>query len=55
MKKTETPCTCKECTQPYYKKEVIRVYGKDSMVSLLNFCSSQCYTKNLIRKQVENK
>lgn len=43
-KKTVILCTCKECSQPYDKKEVKRVYGVESSVYIMNFCSARCYT-----------
>ena len=35
---------CNNCLKEYDKKEVARVNGKESMVHLLGYCSSQCYT-----------
>jgi hypothetical protein len=39
---------CKCCNRDYNQKDVDRIYGKDSMVALLGYCSSQCYTKYLL-------
>ena len=37
---------CKQCGKTHDIKEVTRIYGKDSMVLLLGYCSAQCYTKS---------
>jgi hypothetical protein len=42
---------CKHCGKEYSKKEINRIYGKDSMVSLLNVCSSQCYTNSRLEAE----
>ncbi|MFA5234215.1 MAG: hypothetical protein WC390_07430 [Sulfurimonas sp.] len=44
---------CKLCKKEYDNKEINRIYGKDSMVSLLNYCSAKCYTQaEQTKKQV---
>jgi len=40
-------CRCKQCKNTYDKKDVKRVYGKESSVYLMNFCSARCYTDYL--------
>lgn len=46
---------CNNCLKDYDKKEVARVNGKESMVHLLGYCSSQCYTDMVekLKKQKE--
>ena len=46
----ELACKCKECEKPYDKKEVGRVFGKESMPYTLGFCTAQCYTKSIQKK-----
>lgn len=36
---------CKQCGKTYNRKEVARVYGKESAVLAGGFCTHQCYTK----------
>lgn len=35
---------CRVCDKEYDQKEKNRVYGKDSIISLLDVCSAKCYT-----------
>ncbi len=46
----DTQCICKLCGDPYNKKEVSRIYGKESFVFMLNLCSAKCYTDYIINK-----
>ena len=42
--KSKTLCKCKQCDRSYDKKEIGRIYGKESSVYLMNLCSARCYT-----------
>lgn len=48
--KTKLEINCKYCGKLHDPKEVVRKYGKDSMVSLLSLCTPQCYTKKITNK-----
>jgi len=39
---------CKYCEKEYDKDEIVRIYGEMSNVSLLGYCSAQCYTKDTV-------
>lgn len=41
---------CKGCGIEHDKKEVARIYGKESMPALLGFCSALCYTNSKFPK-----
>lgn len=45
---------CNNCLSVYDKKEVARINGKESMVHLLGYCGSQCYTE-MVMKYNKNK
>ena len=48
---------CNNCLSVYDKKEVARINGKESMVHLLGYCGSQCYTEMVMKynkKKVED-
>jgi len=40
---------CNYCGKEYDKKEIRRIYGKDSMVDLGGFCSAGCYTAFILK------
>lgn len=44
---------CRQCENRYDKKEVARIYGKESNPALLGFCSPQCYTKWVTERQLK--
>jgi len=44
-------CKCKYCSTTYDKKEVGRIYGKESSVYFMNFCSARCYTDYVSEKE----
>lgn len=51
-KKNQILCTCKNCGKQYDKIEARRIYGKDSIAVLLNYCSALCYTEANTSKQI---
>lgn len=42
---------CNFCNVKYDKKEIKRIYGKESRPYLLGYCSAACYTKDVILKE----
>lgn len=40
---------CKSCNEVYSQKEVERIFGIESSPAKLGFCSSRCYTLNLMK------
>jgi hypothetical protein len=41
---------CKYCKKEYDKEEVKRTLGEESAVYILDYCSAQCYTKNMTNR-----
>lgn len=47
-------CIRKDCDKELDKKEIARRYGIESTVFIQDYCSPQCYTKDLMEK-INNK
>lgn len=46
--KVEVELKCKQCGKPYILSEIKRIYGEESNIYLLGYCSAKCYTKKII-------
>ena len=43
-------CKYSRCQREYDRDEVARVYGKESNVYLLGYCSAYCYTRDNVKE-----
>jgi GNAT superfamily N-acetyltransferase len=45
---------CKFCSKSFLSKEVARVFGKESSVYQLGYCSAKCYTESLVKDHYDS-
>jgi hypothetical protein len=48
-------CKNVDCAKEYDKKLIGRQYGKESYVYILGYCSAQCYTKDILKNNVQRR
>ena len=53
--KKQFKCANPNCKKEYNRDKIKRTLGEESMVYLLGYCSSQCYTKVTMARMEETK